>query len=227
MSVRVVLGEIGAKDATTRTVLPTVVQPKWAPFLRVAETIATPRRRFPPHGHDGVEVLTHVIEGSGRYECSPNPPEAVGAGSTTLLTAPTSVQHAINPGKGQTVRWFAVVVSLPPGAASAPRVQSAQVQGPGEQPDRTTVHRLVGPGTTIKSAVGLEAESIEFGSSGASFRRVGHDRVAICYALSGRGTVDNQPLDGGEAALIEDAAGIAFQGQSGLRLVLVSAPRKS
>jgi redox-sensitive bicupin YhaK (pirin superfamily) len=227
MSVRVVLGEIGAKDATTRTVLPTVAQPKWAPFLRVAETIATPRRRFPPHGHEGVEVLTHVIEGSGTYECSPNPPEAVGAGSTTLLTAPIPVLHAINPGKGQMVRWFAVVVTLPAGAASAPRVQFERVEGTAEQPDGTIVRRLVGPGATIKSAVGLEAESVEFRTSGASFRKVGHDRVAVCYALSGRGTVDNDPLDGGEAALVEDAAGIALQGQPGFRFVLVSAPRKS
>jgi hypothetical protein len=86
---------------------------------------------------------------------------------------------------------------------------------------------LVGSGSTIKSAVGLEAESIEFRSGGAAFRKVGRDRLAVCYALSGRGAVDNQPLDGGEAALVEDAAGIALQTRAGVHVVLVSVPRKS
>ena len=225
MSIRVVQGEIGAKDVTTRTLIPVVSQARWPPFERVAETIATPRRLFPPHRHEGVEVLTYVIEGSGTYAYGPHPAETLVAGATRLLTAPTPVSHAINPGKGQTVRWFAVVASLPASNAAPSRLQSGRAEPTELQPDGTILRRIAGPGTTLRSSVGIESEAIEFRSTGATFRKVGHDRVAICYALSGRGRVDDQVVEGGEAALVEQAAGIALHGQAGFRIVLVHAPR--
>lgn len=227
MSIRVVRGEIGAKDVTTRVLIPTVTQPRWPPFERVAETIATPRRPFPPHRHEGVEVLTYVIEGSASYVYGAGPPDALASGSTRLLTAPSPVSHAINPGKGQTVRWFAVVTSLPAGESTLPRLQSGQANPTSEQPDGTILRRLVGPGSLLTSSVGLEGEAIEFRSSGTTFRRVGHDRVAVCYALSGRGRVDSEILDGGEAALIEQSAGIALQGHPGFQVILMRAPQRS
>jgi len=55
MTVRVVAGEVGAREVTARVALPTAAQPRWPPFERVAETIATPRRPFPLHRHEGVE----------------------------------------------------------------------------------------------------------------------------------------------------------------------------
>jgi redox-sensitive bicupin YhaK (pirin superfamily) len=225
MSVQVTRGEINAKDVTTRTVIPTAARPRWPPFERVAETIATPRRPFPPHRHEEVEVLTYVIEGSASYVYGPGPPDSLAPGSTRLLTAPRPVSHAINPGTGQTVRWFATVVSIPAGMPAEPRLQSGRADPTGMQPDGTVVRHLVGPGTSLTSSVGFEGEAIEFRSTGTTFRKVGHDRVAVCYALSGSGTVDNELLDGGEAALIEQSAGIALQGQPGFRVVLVRAPR--
>jgi quercetin 2,3-dioxygenase len=225
MSVRVVVGEISAKDATVRTAIPNTNLPRWPPFVRVAETIATPRRAFPPHRHEGVEVLTYIIEGSGFYALGPEAPDPVVAGSTKLLTATTSVGHSINPDKGRTVRWFSTVTRLPEGRTDPPRVQSARAAASGLQPDGTVVRRLVGPGTGITSAIGLEVEDLEFHDAGDSYRKVGHDRIAICYALSGRGSVDTESLDVGEAALVEDAAGMAIHGRPGLRVVLVNAPR--
>ncbi|MGA8275608.1 MAG: pirin family protein [Thermoplasmata archaeon] len=225
VAVRVVPGEILSKDATTRAVVPSAAVPRWAPFERVAESIATPRRRFPPHRHESVEVLTYVIEGSGTYDYGSGPSTPLLAGSVNLLTAATSVTHGINPGKGQTIRYFAVIVTLPAVASSQPRMQSARPEPPSPQPDGTVGRTLVGHGKALVSAVGLECEAIEFRSAGTTFRKVGHDRVAIGYAVSGIGKVDNQALEAGEAALVDDAAGIAITGRAGLRLILTSAPR--
>jgi redox-sensitive bicupin YhaK (pirin superfamily) len=227
MSIRVIRGEIGAKDVTTRTVIPTAALARWPPFERVAETIATPRRPFPPHRHHGVEVLTYVIEGSASYVYGPGPPDPLVPGSTRLLTASTPVSHAINPGKGQTVRWFAVVATLLAGVTLPTRLQVGRADPTGLQPDGTILRRLVGPGATLSSSVGLIGEAVEFRSEGTTFRKVGHDRVAVCYALSGRGRVDNEILDGGEAALIDQSAGFALEGQAGFRAVLIDAPRGS
>jgi redox-sensitive bicupin YhaK (pirin superfamily) len=225
MQIRVVPGEIAAKDATVRVALPTSAQPHFPPFQRVAETISTPRRRVAQHHHAGVEVLTHVLEGSGVYEYGTSPPDPVRAGSTRLLTAATNVSHAINPAKGGTIRYFAVLTPLPPGDATESRVQSARgVESP-PQADGTAVTHLVGPDAGVRSAIGLEGESLRFVADGTSFRKVGHGHLALCYALSGRGTVDGQPIDGGEAAFIEDAAGIALQGRVGFRAIVLRVPR--
>jgi quercetin 2,3-dioxygenase len=224
MSVRVIPGEIDAKDATTRAAIPSASQPRWPPFKRVAETIATPRRRFPPHKHEGVEVVTFVIEGSGTYEFGATPPYPLQTGSCFLLTAPTAVAHAINPGKGQTIRWFSVVAGLREGKVTEPRLQSSQGL-PEPQPDGTTVRHLVGPGSQLQSAIDLDAQAVRFDSEGTTFRKVGHGSLAVCYALAGRGRVDNDPLEGGEAALVEDSAGIAIQGQPGFQVILLRTPR--
>jgi quercetin 2,3-dioxygenase len=224
MTIRVMPGEIDAKDATTRAAIPSTSQPRWPPFKRVAETIATPRRRFPPHRHEGVEVVTYVIEGSGTYEFGATPPYPLLPGSCFLLTAPTSVSHAINPGKGQTIRWFSVVAGLPQGKAAEPRLQSSHGD-PEPQPDGTTVRHLVGPGSQLQSAIGLDGQAIRFISEGTTFRKVGHSSLAVCYALAGRGRVDNDALEGGEAAFVEDSAGIAIQGQPGFQVILLRTPR--
>ena len=225
MSIRVVAGEIDAMDATTRAVIPTAMQGRWPPFERVAETIATPRRRFPVHRHEGVEVLTYVIEGSGSYEFESRAPDLVATGSTQLLTAPAAVSHVINPGKGQTIRWLAVIAALPAGKATEPRLQSSGGVESGVQPDGTIVRAVVGPGTKIQSAVGLKAESIQFVEEGTSFRKIGHDAIAVCYAMGGTGRIDNLPLEGGEAALVDESSGVAIQGDIGFRLVLLRVPR--
>jgi redox-sensitive bicupin YhaK (pirin superfamily) len=206
-------------------VIPSAGLPQWPPFELVAETIATPRRRLPPHGHKNVEVFTYIIEGSAFYEFGTGPAEPSGPGATRLLAAPTPVSHSITPGKGGTVRWFAAVTTLPGGRLEAPRLQSGQSVEGSVQADGTTLRRLIGPGTPLASLVGLEGEAIEFQSAGTSFQRVGHGRVAVCYALSGRGTVDNDALNGGEAAFVEDAAGFALHGQPGFRVVLLTAPK--
>jgi quercetin 2,3-dioxygenase len=225
MSIRVVAAEIEAKNATTRTAIPTAAQPRWPPFERVAETIATARRPFPSHRHAGVEVLTYVIEGQASYEFAADAPRPLEAGSTVLLTASQSVAHAIKPGKGHTVRWFAVVASLPPGSNALPRLQSARPEAAVGDSDDMRVRPLLGRGSTLESAVGLEAVEFQFRSNATTFRETGHERVAICYALAGRGTLGDVALEAGESALVEDAAGIAIQGQGGFQMVFVAAPR--
>ncbi|MGA8663914.1 MAG: hypothetical protein WB809_02440 [Thermoplasmata archaeon] len=225
MSIRVVTGEIEAKDATTRVVLPVGTQPHWPPFERVAETIATPRRPFPPHHHAGVEVLTYVIEGFGSYAFGADPLRELAPGSVLLLTARSPQSHAINPAKGHTVRWFAAVATIAAGTNDPDRLQSGRSEAKRGAAEGTIVRRLVGPGTSIPSVAGLEGKTIEFQSTATSFQRVGHDRVAVCYALGGQGRLDNETLEGGEAAFVQDAAGVALQGQPGFRVVFLSAPQ--
>ncbi len=225
MSIRVVAGEIEAKDATTRVALPTRAQSEWPPFERVAETIATARRPFPAHQHSGVEVLTYVIEGSASYDFGSEAPRPLTAASTMLLTAPSSVSHAVKPGVGHTVRWFSLVATLPAGPRSPVQLQYGRAEPRRGSAEGTVVRKLIGPETAITSAIGLVGVAIQFESDATSFQKVGHDRAAVCYALAGRGRVDSELLEGGEAALVDDAAGVAIQGGPGFHVVLAHAPR--
>lgn len=225
MTIRVIAGEISAKDATTRTVLPTTTEEAWPPLERVAETIASSTRRFPVHRHANVEVVTYVIEGSGLYSFGTNPAERIGAGSIHVLAAHSSVAHAINPGKGQTLRWFAVVAGLPPSAGQADTLQSGRTGNETVKADGTITRSILGPGGPARSEVGLIAHDIEFAQEGTTFRRVGHSLNALAYAVSGAGSVDGRPIELGEAALVEGSAGIAIQGRPGFRVVLLQVPR--
>jgi redox-sensitive bicupin YhaK (pirin superfamily) len=224
VSVRIVPGEITAKDATSRVVLPTGALPKFPPLERVAESIARPARRLPLHRHQTAEVLTYVIEGSGSYESPDAPTLALGPGSAVMMTAQDSGAHAINPGRGQTIRYFALVVTVPALPSAAARTRAFQVSESGPQADGSVVAPLVGAAPALPSLAGLEVVSIRFVSEGTSFRRVGHDGVALCYAIAGRASVDGEPLEGGEAALVRDAAGLALAGEVGFHGVLVRVP---
>ena len=225
MTIRVIAGEISAKDVTIRSLIPSSSQPRWPPLERVAETIATPRRRFPAHGHAGVEVLTYVTEGSGLYSYGEGPEEAVAPGSVQLLFASTNVAHAINPGKGQMLRWFSVVAALPATTTTANGLQSTYAREGALAADGTTTRFLVGPASAIRSAIGLEAYEVAFRSEGTSFRKIGHGFNSVVYAFSGAGSLDGHPIELGEAAIVEDAAGVALHGRPGFRTVLIKVPR--
>jgi hypothetical protein len=133
--------------------------------------------------------------------------------------------HAINPGKGKTLRYFAVVATMPSGKPSQPRLQSAEPLLTPSEPDGTVVRPILGARTGLVSAIGLECEVIDFRSAGTSFQKVGHERIAVIYSVSGRAKVDNEVLEAGEAALVDDAAGVAISGRPGLQVILTSAPR--
>lgn len=225
MTVRIIRGEVDSARVTTRTVLPTTVEPSWPPFDRVAETIATPRRPFRMHRHAGVEVLTYVVEGSANYQLEGGPSELLGSGALRLLTAPVSAAHSINPDPGRTVRTFAVVVGPVSGGAEGVRLQSATAEPAQVQSDGTATRSLIGIRTPITSVTGLACEDIEFRESSTSFRKLGHDRRAVVYSLGGAGEVDGHPIDAGEAALVEEAAGVALHAEPGTRMILSSAPR--
>jgi redox-sensitive bicupin YhaK (pirin superfamily) len=224
MPVRVIRGEVGSTDFTTRIIIPTSAQPTWPPFERVAETIASPRRPFRAHRHAGVEVLTYVIEGSAAYQLGSSSPEPLERDSLRFLTAPDPVAHSINPGAGRTVRLFALVVTLPPGVARGTQLQSGRARASDLQPDGTVSRRLVGPSGPLTSVSGVECDVVEFRNAGTSFLKVGHARRAVVYALSGPGVVDGDALDGGEAALIEGAAGVALKGEPGFHVIIANAP---
>ncbi len=223
-TIRVVPGEVEAGSATTRVVLPTATLPRWLPFVRVAESIAGRRRPFPAHSHERQEVLSWLLEGFATYQVGTDTPEALGAGEARLLTAGGKVAHRIAPAKGSPIRWFTLVLDLPStGPAEAPVLQRVVVVPTLPEAREVVVQPLVGAGSGIRSAAGLDCLSLSSPGGGAVFSRVGHGRRGILYLLAGRGTVDGRAVEAGEAALIEGAAGIGIHCGPGFRGVMATA----
>jgi hypothetical protein len=75
------------------------------------------------------------------------------------------------------------------------------------------------------SSAGLECHELQFTDEATTVRRVGSDRRAVLYAMSGRGTVDQKDIEAGEAAFIEGMPGVAVQGGDGFCLILATVPR--
>ncbi len=224
-TLRLVPGEVQARNATTRMVMPTSTQPAWAPFERVGEVLVTTAREFPSHAHQRQEVLTYMVEGFAIYEREEESPQRLLPGAIRLLTSHGKSTHRIKPERGGPIRWFSVVVGLPKGAEDEVRLQIGRSTPEGVPGEGAIVRPLVGPRAKISSARGLESTDVEFMESGTTFQKVGHDRRGVVYALSGRGMIDSQALDVGEGVLVENAAGIAIQGLPGFRVVLSTMPR--
>ena len=225
-SLRIVAGEVETKSATTQLVIPTSSQPAWPPFVRVGETLSDRVRQFPAHTHEHHEVLTYVSEGFASYQLGTEPPERLVPGSARLLTVPSRSAHRISPAQGGPIRWFNLVVTLPPTAQGESRLQGSEAPSRPPEYDGTPVIRpLVGPKAPMASAAGLECRDITFVEPGTTFQRVGHERRGFVYVLSGRGTVDGHSVEMGEAALADGVAGLAIHALQDLRVITATAPR--
>jgi redox-sensitive bicupin YhaK (pirin superfamily) len=223
-SVRVVAGEIDSRLVSTRLVLPTSTQPVWPPYRRVSEATASRGRQLPAHAHTGEEVLTYVTEGYAAYQLGDDPAELLPQGSARLLTAPTKASHRVSPAQGGAIRWFNLVVELPATAGPSVRVQSVPASSPMTEIDTVEVRPLIGGSAPMTSAAGVECQELIFTHDSATIPRIGTHRRAVVYALAGRGSVDQQTLVGGEAALIQGLAGVAIHGSLGFRAILATAP---
>lgn len=223
-SVRIVPGELDTSVVTARRVLPTAAQAEWRPFERVAESIANRARQMPVHAHERSEVLTYVTEGFASYQLEKDAIEPLERGSGRLLTTPGRVSHRISPAQGGAIRWFNLVLGLPPGASGAARLQRLLPAAETAEEEKVRVRSIVGPQGPMTSAAAMECDELRFVDEGTTFRRLGSDRRAVFYAMSGRGSIDQKDIEAGEAAFVEGMPGVSIRGDAGFWGVLATVP---
>lgn len=223
-SVRIVPSEIQSGAVTTRLLLPTERVPAWRPFRRISESVAGRARQLPTHAHEHEEVLTYVTEGFASYQVEGSPSESLVQGSARLLTTAGKASHRVSAAQGAAIRWFSLVVDLPRAFGGETRLQSVPAGAAPAEVDNACVRRLVGPDGPMVSGSGLDCYELAFPEGSTTFARVGRDRRAVLYALAGHGTVDDQGIDAGEAALAEGVPALSVQGRAGFRAILATAP---
>ncbi|MGA7860972.1 MAG: pirin family protein [Thermoplasmata archaeon] len=225
---RVVSSRIDLDDVSGRVLFPSPLQGPWLPFQRFADTITTGGGDDTEgHTHQEEEVLNYVIEGRVDYEDDAGHRSVLEPGSVELLTAREETSHKLMGLKpGPRTRWVSVVVRCPPSiGASAHRFQVASGPAPIQSGKAALVRFLVGPDAPVASGCGLECIEIGFRTHGRCVCPVGPQRRAVAYVFDGSGSLDNQLLEVGVGALMENVTQVTIQAKSGTRLLLASVPR--
>ncbi len=223
-SIRVVPGEISSGTVTVRLGLPTSTLPAWPPFRRLAEGIASRGRRLPPHAHEREDVLTFIVEGFASYQLEDGPVASLPQGAARLLTAVRRTTHRVDPAEGAAIRWFNLVVDLPPSYVGRDDLQSVGPETSSLEIDNVRVRKLVGPRGPMRSGAGLICEALTFPDASTTFRRVGAGSRALLYVSAGAGAVDEQPIAAGESAFLEGVPGVSVRGTPGFQAVWATAP---
>jgi len=223
---KIVAGQIDASDVTARLLFPTAQQGPWLPFERLAETIATSRKKGGPHSHQAEEVIVYVLEGFVDHEYDGGHRESLSQGSVLVLTAHDEIRHELVMGKGRTARWLSMVLRIPWHTEAPPT--SVQIKATGdaiEAADGTVLRPIVGSRARADAFTQVECTDIEFAKGGTAFFQLGKTRRAVVYVLSGSGTIGNEHIEPGHGGLVENSSGISIHGSPGFRVALATVPR--
>jgi quercetin 2,3-dioxygenase len=224
---RVVASRMDLEDVSGRVLFPSMAQGPWPPFLRFAETVAAGERIGPDsHAHRGEEVLNYVLDGRVEYEDDNGVRTVLGPGTAVLLTAREEAHHDLVANQTPRVRWLSVVLRIP-AAAGGPthRVQIANGPLPTRDGPARIERPLVGPHAPLASSAGLACTELELRAGGRYVMPLGRERRAVVYVFDGSAHVDDQPVEAGAGALLENATETSIRAVSDARLLLASAPR--
>ncbi len=225
---KIAAGQIEASDITSRLLFPTALQGPWLPFERLAETIATSRKKEGLHPHQAEEVVVYVLEGYVDHEYDGGQHATLTQGSVLLLTAHEEIRHQLVMQKGRSARWLSIVLRLPWHTEPPPTsVQIKTAGDPIEAADGTVQRPIVGSHARADAFTHLEYTDIEFAKAGTAFFRLGKTQRSVAYVLSGSGTFGTEHVEPGHGALLENVSGLSIHGTPGFRVALASVPRPS
>jgi len=187
--------------------------------------MTTSRSKLGRHSHQAEEVVIYLVEGEVDHMDAAGRRESLTPGSVALLTAHEEISHDLEMLKGKRARWLSVVVRLPWHTEPPPTTVQIKTAGDATEGSDGTVQKpVVGPLARADGSSGLECTDIEFARQATGFFRIGLDRRAVAYVLSGSGMIDDVPLKAGSGALLENMSAVAIGGAPGYRLVLASIP---
>lgn len=227
--IRVVSSQIDLGDISGRVLFPTRTQGPWLPFLRFAET--TTRGGGDDqvgHTHREEEVVNYLVTGQAESEDPAGSRSTLEAGAVELLTANSETHHKFK-GLSPAVetQWISVVVRCLKSAAVFPyRSQIAVGPRPPLEVGVTVERPVVGSRASVVSDVGLECTDVEFLRAGRCTCPVGPGRRTVAYFLSGSGTIGDQELKTGTAALIDGVENLSIRSESAARIIVASVPRR-
>lgn len=190
--------------------------------LRVInEDRVIPGGGFGTHEHADMDILTYVISGALRHEDSMGNGSVINEGEMQLMSAGTGVTHSeMNASDAEPVHFLQIWL-IPDKAGVAPRYAETTL----EQDPFTTDFDLVVGG---ESALPLHSDARLYRARLDEGATVSHalapGRGGFLHVVSGKVTIEDEPLSGGDALQFEGVHTCAITTQTDAELLLFDLP---
>ncbi len=181
---------------------------------------------WPLHPHRDVEGLTYVVEGTFGHEDNVGGPFGpLPAGSVQRMTLGSGALHSeLNASATEPMRFIQIWI-LPDTGDLTPEVEQRVFTAEDRQ-DRLL--KVIGPegGAVVQVHQDASVHVAALGSGVEVTHPIGDGRGAYVYTISGRATLDGEPVSTGDAAKVTEQAGISIAAIEPTELILVDVPMK-
>jgi redox-sensitive bicupin YhaK (pirin superfamily) len=182
----------------------------WGNLRVINEDRVAPGTGFGQHGHRDMEIISYVLDGELAHEDSMGNVEVIPPGDVQRMSAGTGVVHSeFNHAKDRTTHFLQIwiepdVAGIPPGYEQK-TIPASEKRG---------TLRLIASPVDSKDAVRIHADARVYAGlfDGAETAELPLDRARKGYVHVVRGAleVNGQPLEAGDALLLQDESRIAL-----------------
>jgi quercetin 2,3-dioxygenase len=189
--------------------------PKFMGFgtLRVInEDRVAPGRGFGMHGHDDMEILTYVLQGSLAHKDSMGHQEVLGPNEIQRMSAGTGVRHSeFNPSNAEPLQFFQIWIE-PATTGTQPSYEQIRFD-PEEKQNK--LKRLAGP-ASVNGAARINQDAHMFVAELAKGAEIPYSlaskRAAWVHVVRGGVAVNGIELQTGDAAAVSGEEKLALTG---------------
>lgn len=193
-------------------------------LLVINDDTVAPGRGFGTHGHDNMEIISIVLDGTIEHQDSMGNKTRIKPGDVQRMSAGTGVRHSeYNPSPTEPVHFFQIWI-VPDQQGLAP---SYAQQAYPESERRGTLRLVCSPDGRGGSLV-IHQDAYLYVSTLKEGERATHalrpDRRAYLHVARGNVTVNGQALSTGDGARIEDVPEIRLESGDSAEILLFDLP---
>ena len=182
-----------------------------------------PGAGFGEHGHDNMEIITWVLDGSLRHGDSLENSRTLTPGEVQVMSAGSGIHHSEHNGSRTEPSHFLQVWIIPKSRDIPPRYDQRTIGGHARHNRFAPIasgdesHQQAGALPIHQDAAVLIADI----DAGAAVRyTIESGRAAYIHIATGRVELAGQVLDAGDAAIIETAGEIEIKGSEAAQVML-------
>ncbi len=180
-------------------------------------------RGFPPHGHQNMEIVSYVVDGTLVHRDSMGHESRIEAGELQLMSAGSGVEHSEYNGGDGTLRFLQIWVR-PSRAGTTPRYE--QRAFPLETRQGRLVPLVAPDGAENALTIGRDVNFLGgvFAEGERAVHTLDEGRGAWVQLVRGRARVGGEELAEGDGASLMDVERIDIEGIEDAELLLIDLP---
>lgn len=181
---------------------------QFGPLRVINEDRVAPGGGFGQHGHRDMEIFSYVLSGELAHRDTLGNGSSIGPGQVQLMTTGTGVEHSEFNHSGQAPVHFLQIWLFPRETGLAPRYSEADFP---PESKRDQLRLIISPDGRDDS-LRIEQDAFIYATLLEGTTALTHDlapgRRGYVHLIRGTLTVNGQPLEGGDALLLEEEAQI-------------------